>query len=92
MSRNGQIYCFRAEVMRSSQFAEMEMPDWLEVRANWQGYRIATLPWIADVARAIGLLSFEDTPDAWRGYLETLGLQDVRQISCEEYYEETLYW
>ncbi|MDC0833387.1 hypothetical protein POG22_10270 [Geitlerinema sp. CS-897] len=91
MSHTDRIYCFRAESVRSH-FNETQLPDWLEVRANWQGYRVATQPWVADVAREIGLLAGDDTPDDWIRHLESLGLQKIHQISCEDYYEETLFW
>ncbi|MGC9503088.1 hypothetical protein [Baaleninema sp.] len=91
MSHTRCIFCFRAESVRSN-FDENQLPDWLEVRANWQGYRVATQPWVADVAREIGLLLADDTPDDWIRHLESLGLQEIRQISCQDYYEDTLYW
>lgn len=91
-STRGQIYCFCANYERSQTFDRDRAPDWLEVRANWQGYRISTLPWIADVARTLGLLPLPDTPEAWISHLETLGLQEVRQMSCEEFYSDSLFW
>jgi hypothetical protein len=90
MSNFSPIYCFRANYERSN-FNDHEVPDWLQVGANWQGYRIWTVPWIADVARILGNLPVENTPESWRVYLESLGLREVTPVDCEDFFEETLY-
>lgn len=85
------IYCFLASWERSTDFDDRHVPDWLELGANWQGYRISTVPWIADVARALGLLPVEDTLEGWIAHLESLGLQEVTPVSCEDFYQDRLY-
>ncbi|RMG14687.1 MAG: hypothetical protein D6728_02145 [Cyanobacteria bacterium J055] len=90
--RNGcKIYCFLASWERSTGFDDRRVPDWLELGVNWQGYRSSTVPWVADVARAIGLLPVEDTLDGWISHLESLGLQEVTPVSCEDFYQDRLY-
>ncbi|WP_013324539.1 hypothetical protein [Gloeothece verrucosa] len=92
MTKKGNIYCFRANYKQSSTLNERQVPDWLCVDTNWQGYRIHTLPWIADVARALGLLPLEeDSPEAWIMYLESLGLKEVKQVGCEDFWEDRLF-
>ena len=93
MGKHNQIYCFRADYDLSNDFDESKIPDWLSLDVNWQGYRISTVPWVADVARVLGLLSIEgDTPEAWMSYLESLGLRDVIQVTCEDLFEDKLYY
>ena len=88
---NSQIYCFRASYELSTQFDESAVPEWLSVDVNWQGYRIYTIPWIADVARALGIIELENTPQGWISYLESLGLKDAIQVTCEDLFEDKLY-
>ncbi len=90
MSNFGKIYCFRASYELSILDVN-HLPDWLSVAVNWQGYRISTLPWVANVACLLGNLQVEDHPKAWKSYLESLGFQEVIPISCEDFYEDTLY-
>ena len=91
MRKYSRIYCFRADCDLSKDFDESQVPDWLSLGANWQGYRISTVPWVADVARSLGLLLIEDTPEAWISHLESLGLRGIIQVSCEDLFEDTLY-
>jgi len=85
------MFCFRASWTRSSQFDARSAPDWLCVESNWQGYCISTVPWVADVARSLGLLSPENTVEAWIEHLNSLGLREVQPISCEDFYESRLF-
>ena len=82
------IYCFQADYLASQQFNPQEIPAWLSLEVNWQGYRIHTLPWVADVARVLGLLAIEDTPQGWQDYLESLGLAKIRLMDSEEFFED----
>ncbi|MGC9525986.1 MAG: hypothetical protein ACP5D7_10665 [Limnospira sp.] len=91
MVKRGKIYCFRASYDRSQCIDGGAVPDWLSVNKNWRGYRISTRPWVADVARVLGTLPFEDTPLGWRHHLESLGFREVIQVSCEELFEDTLF-
>lgn len=88
MSKKGSIYCFRANYEQSKPY---QLPEWLCLESNWQGYRVYTRPWIADVARVLGLLWCEDTPEAWIAYLEDLGFKGVEQVCCEDFWEDKLY-
>lgn len=89
---NSKIYCFRASYELSTNFDPGRMPDWLSLASNWHGYRISTVPWVADVARVLGALDIEDTPEAWMSHLETLGLQDVCHVGCEDFFQDTLFF
>ena len=91
MTKKGQIYCFQADYKESTNFDEHSIPDWLSLNVNWQGYCISTVPWVADVARVLGLLPIEDTPEAWVSYLESLGLRGVTPMCCEVFFENRLY-
>lgn len=91
MSTTSQIYCFRASCEALIHLGQGRVPDWLCVRVNWQGYRIWTDPWVADVARVLGVLEVEDDPKAWKTYLESLGFQDVTPVCCEDCFEDYLY-
>ncbi|ERT06960.1 hypothetical protein M595_3109 [Lyngbya aestuarii BL J] len=91
MSNLSKIYCFRASYEASIDLDINNLPDWLSVAINWQGYRISTLPWIANVARLLGNLNIEDHPTSWKSYLESLGFRNVTPISCEDFHEDTLY-
>ncbi|NJK37223.1 MAG: hypothetical protein HC835_18580 [Oscillatoriales cyanobacterium RM2_1_1] len=91
MAKLSRIYCFRADYGRSPNLHQADFPDWLKVATNWQGYRISTLPWIADVAQVLGILQVENTASGWQIYLENLGFQGVILIPCEDLFEDTLY-
>jgi hypothetical protein len=75
----------------SPDFNQRTVPDWISLDENWQGYRISTVPWIADVARVLGILPIEDTPEEWIGYLESLGLKEIIPVSCKDFFEDKLY-
>ncbi len=92
MTQKGKIYCFQADYQASTNFDETRIPDWLSLNVNWQGYCISTVPWVADVARILGILPIEDTPEEWINYLESLGLKGVTQKCCEAFFEDRLYY
>ncbi len=91
MQKTGVIYCFRANYLLSQGLDSFQVPEWLSLDTNWQGYRISTLPWIADVARILGLLPYEDTPEDWIAYLESLGFREVQLVCCEDFFQDKLY-
>ena len=91
MSKKESMYCFRASWKLSTNFDPQNLPDWLSLDTDWQGYKISTLPWIASVARVVGALEIEDTPTEWISYLESLGLREIKQVSCEEMFEDKGY-
>jgi hypothetical protein len=93
MTKSKQIYCFQADCKLSHTFEEHQVPDWLSLEVNWQGYKISTIPWIAEVAQVLGILFLEeDTPESWISYLESLGLRGITQVSCESFFESRLYY
>ncbi|MFP4006479.1 MAG: hypothetical protein ACLFV6_00530 [Spirulinaceae cyanobacterium] len=92
MAQSSRIYCFRANYEKSRAFNPNAVPEWLALGKDWQGYRISTLPWVADVAKVLGQLQVEDTPEGWRQYLESLGLQEVTVVACEDFFEDSLYY
>lgn len=92
MPKNSQIYCFRATWELSNKFDLNIFPDWLRVETDWQGYKISTVPWIADVAQVMGILNIGNTPYGWIFYLESLGFRNVKQVSCEDMFEDKLYF
>ena len=92
MIKTGRIYCFQADYRASTHFDEHRVPDWLSLEVHWQGYCISTVPWVADVARVLGILPIDDTPEAWMGYLESLGLRGVTPVCYEDFFEARLYY
>ena len=93
MTKPQQIYYFQANYELSPTFDRQQVPDWLSVEVNWQGYKIYPLPWIAEVAQVLGLLELEaDTPEGWITYLQSLGLRGITQVSCEDFFESRLYF
>lgn len=91
MEKNTPIYCFRATCKLPTNFDSNTIPEWISVESDWQGYKISTVPWIASVAQVIGLLNIENSPYGWVSYLQKIGFQDVKQVSCEDMFEEKLY-
>ncbi|MGF1490165.1 MAG: hypothetical protein ACFBSE_24005 [Prochloraceae cyanobacterium] len=92
MGQQSQIYCFRADYDLSKEFDRTSVPDWLSIDVNWRGYKISTLPWIADVAKVLDLLPIEeDSPEAWIIYLESLGLRGIESVCCEVMFKDKLY-
>jgi hypothetical protein len=69
-----QIYCFQADYLASQQFNPQEIPAWLSLEVNWQGYQIHTLPWVADVARVLGLLAIRRYPASMARLFRKLGI------------------
>jgi hypothetical protein len=61
------IYCFRASCELPPNFNLGMLPDWLRWEANWQGYKISTVPEVASVANVLGILSVEvDISPGWK--------------------------
>lgn len=92
MANRSKIYCFRASYEFSTNFDASKIPDWLSLDVNWQGYRITTVPWIADVARLLDILAIEDAPEDWIAYLESLGFKEITRVCYEEFFEDKLYF
>jgi hypothetical protein len=93
MNQPKQIYYFRADWKLSHTFNKHQVPDWLSLEVNWQGYKISTIPWIAEVAQLLGILTLqEDTPESWIAYLESLGLRGITQVSYKDFFESRFYY
>ena len=93
MSKSSRIHCFRASYSISTpQFEGDKIPDWLSIETNWQGYKISTLPWVADVARALGILAIEDSTIDWIEYLESIGFKDLVPVCCDDLFEDRLFF
>lgn len=90
--QNSKISCFRASYQLSTYFNESTVPAWLHLDMDWQGYKILTVPEVANVARILGLLEIDDTPSEWISHLESLGLKDVTHVVGEEIFESKGYY
>ena len=66
------------------------IPEWLSVELSLDNrkpsYEVWVVPWIADVAIALGTLDLDGSVEAWIAYLESLGFADVVQVSCFEFF------
>lgn len=62
------------------------IPDWLSVEFSFEAkprfYTISVVPWIAEPAMILGTLEIDDTLEGWIAHLESLGFEDVVQVSC----------
>lgn len=79
--------CFRA----NGNPDENTIPDWLSVQASFEAtaprfYDIWVVPWIAEPALALGTLEIDGSVSGWIGHLETLGFEDVVEVSCKEFF------
>ncbi len=81
------IYCFRANYEKSK-IDPHSVPDWLTVETDWQGYKISTVPWVAEVAIILGLLPVESAVESWQTYLESLGFKEVLPVCCEKMFKD----
>ena len=81
------IYCFRASYEKSK-LNQQSTPDWLTVQADWQGYMISTVPWVAEVAVVLGILQVEESVESWQNYLESLGFREVVAVCCERMFKD----
>lgn len=65
------------------------IPDWLSVEFSFEAkqtrfYTISVVPWIAEPAMILGTLEIDHTLEGWIAHLESLGFEDVMQVSCFE--------
>lgn len=63
------------------------IPDWLNVEFSFEAqprYTISVVPWIAEPALILGTLEIDDSLEGWIAHLESLGFEDVVQVSCFE--------
>ena len=80
--------CFRAR----GEVADRQIPDWLAVETSFAAakqpryYGMWVVPWIAEPAIALGALELDGSIESWIAYLESLGFEDVVQVSCQQFF------
>jgi len=79
--------CFRA----NGELGENAMPEWLSVEFSFEAlkprcYSIWVIPWIAEVAQALGVLELDGSVEGWIAHLQSLGFFDVVPVSCFEFF------
>ena len=78
--------CFRA----NGEPDENAIPDWLSVEFSLdfkpRFYGVWVVPWIAEPARVLGALEIDGSVEGWIAHLESLGFEDVVQVSCREFF------
>lgn len=67
------------------------IPEWLEVEISFAAnesrcYNVWVVPWIAEPAMALGTLEIDGSVEGWVAHLESLGFEDVMQVSCQEFF------
>lgn len=67
------------------------IPDWLSVKFLLDAreprfYEVWVVPWIAEPAIALGALELDSSLEGWIAHLESLGFEDVMQVSCLEFF------
>lgn len=66
------------------------IPEWLSVEFSLlykpHFYGIWVVPWIAEPALALGTLDLDGSVEGWISHLESLGFEDVVQVSCFEFF------
>lgn len=67
------------------------MPEWLAVEYSFAAneprfYSVWVVPWIGEVAIALGTLDLDGSVAGWIAHLESLGFDDVVQVSCCEFF------
>ena len=79
--------CFRA----NGEPDENAIPEWLSVEFSLDAkeprfYSVWVVPWIAEPALALGALELDGSVEGWIAHLESLGFEDVVQVSCREFF------
>jgi hypothetical protein len=79
--------CFKAK----GSPAEKTIPEWLAVELCFDAreprlYSVWVVPWIAEVAIALETLELDGSVKGWIAHLESLGFEDVVQVSCVEFF------
>lgn len=78
--------CFRANGIELK-----VIPKWLSVEYFFDAqeprfYNVWVVPWISEVALALGTLELDGSVVGWIAHLESLGFDDVVQVSCFEFF------
>jgi hypothetical protein len=79
-------FCFRANGKPKE-----SIPDWLSVEVSFEAkeprcYGIWVVSWIAEPACALGTLDLNGSASSWIAHLESLGFEDIVQVSCKEFF------
>jgi hypothetical protein len=80
-------FCFKAK----GQPKDDAIPDWLSVEFSFAAneprcYSIWVVPEVAEVALVLGTLEIDGSVEGWIGHLESLGFEDVVQVSCKKFF------
>ena len=67
------------------------IPDWLSVEFSLDAreprfYNVWIVPWIAEPAIILGTLEIDGSVEGWIAHLESLGFEDVVQVSCFDFF------
>jgi hypothetical protein len=67
------------------------IPEWLSVEYSFDAqeprfYNVWIVPWIAEVALVLGTLELDESVAGWIAHLESVGFEDVVQVSCFEFF------
>lgn len=67
------------------------IPEWLSVKYSFDAleprfYSVWVVPWIAEVALVLGTVELDGSVAEWITHLESLGFEDVVQVSCFEFF------
>ena len=79
--------CFKAK----GEPDEKTIPEWLSVEFSLDHresrcYSVWVVPWIAEPAIALKTLELDGSVETWIAHLESLGFEDVVQVSCVEFF------
>ena len=66
------------------------IPEWLSVEYSFDAqlrfYSVWVVPWISEVALVLGTLELDGSVAGWIAHLESVGFEDVVQVSCFEFF------
>jgi hypothetical protein len=67
------------------------IPDWLTIEYSFDAqeprfYRVWVVPWVAQAALALKTIEVDGSVEGWIAHLESLGFEDVMQVSCSEFF------
>jgi hypothetical protein len=67
------------------------IPEWLSVEFSFDAdqprfYSLWVVPWIAEPALVLGTLELDGSVEGWIAHLESLGFDDIVQVSCFEFF------
>lgn len=67
------------------------IPEWLSVEFSLDAkeprlYRVWVVTGIAELVIALGTLGLDGSVESWKTHIESLGFEDVVQVSCFEFF------